>query len=108
MGLVQKQPDDEGSLEHIQITGFGPLDDEHPDEVRIDLSAWDAAGRSALDDRMHLLQAPHGWDDTTLVISDANQAWIERIIEQVGDDRALDSMGGNLTQMTPGGFRSLV
>jgi hypothetical protein len=89
MGLVSKQPDDEESLEHVTITGFGPLDDEHPDEVRIDLTSWSESARGALDERMHLLQAPHGWDDATLVIEDRNEAWIRRIIEQVGDDRAI-------------------
>lgn len=93
MGLVSKQPDDEGSLEHVTITGFGPLDDEHPDEVRIDLTSWTESARGALDERMHLLEAPHGWDDATLVIEDRNEAWIRRIIEQVGDDRAIELEG---------------
>jgi hypothetical protein len=93
MGLVSKQPDDEESLEHVTITGFGPLDDDHPDEVRIDLTSWTESARGALDERMHLLQAPHAWDDAALVIEDRNEAWIRRIIEQVGDDRAIELTG---------------
>jgi hypothetical protein len=93
MGLVSKQPDDEESLEHVTITGFGPLDDDRPGEVRIDLGSWADDARGALDERMHLLQAPHGWDGSTLVIEDRNEAWIQRIIEQVGDDRAIELTG---------------
>lgn len=91
MGLVSKEPDDEEkSLEEITITGFGPLDGVDPEEVRIDLSSWSDAARGALDERMHLLEAPHGWDESTLVLQEANQAWLERIIEQVADERAID------------------
>ena len=91
MGLVSKQPeeDDEQGPE-VRITGFGDLDEPARDEVELDLEDWSEPARAALDQRLHLLEAPHRWDDAVLVVPEADVAWIERIVEQVEDERAVE------------------
>ena len=90
MGLVSKQPeeDDEQGPEFL-ITGFGDLEGGGRDEVELDLSDWGDAARHALDERLHLLQAPHAWNGSWLVVAEDDVAWVERIIEQVEDERSV-------------------
>jgi hypothetical protein len=89
MGLVSKQPDDRESMEAIEILGFGPLDGDEPEVGAFDLSSWGAAARSALDERLHLLEAPHAWTEDGKVLATQLDAvpWVQRIIEQVDDER---------------------
>jgi hypothetical protein len=91
MGLVSKQPDDEESLEQITITGFGPLDDDVPEAVEVDLTGWGSEARAQLDERFHLLEAPHAWteDGQRLFVPEDAALWIERILEQVQDERTI-------------------
>lgn len=91
MGLVSKRPEDDADeeLREIQITGFGDLDASGPTPVGLDLTTWGEAGRAALDERLHLLDAPHGWDGAILIVDEADMAWIARIIEQVEDERSI-------------------
>jgi hypothetical protein len=91
MGLVSKQPDDEESLEQITITGFGPLDDDVPEAVEIDLTGWGSEARALLDERFHLLEAPHAWteDGQRLFVPEDAALWIQRILEQVQDERTI-------------------
>lgn len=91
MGLVSKQgqEDDDDEIGEVRITGFGPLDDEEPDAILIDLGAWGPAARAALDERFHLLEAPHDWEGSTLVVPEPSVAWIQRVIEQVEDERTM-------------------
>lgn len=91
MGLVSKQgqEDDDDELGEVRITGFGPLDDQEPDAVLIDLGAWGPAARQALDERFHLLEAPHAWEGSMLVVPEPSVAWIQRVIEQVEDERTM-------------------
>ncbi len=90
MGLVSKQPEeDEEDGPEILITGFGDLDDGDDEEVLFELDDWSEAARSALDARLHLLEAPHAWEETTLVVAPADAGWVERIIEQVEEERAV-------------------
>jgi hypothetical protein len=92
MGLVSKQPDDEESLEQITITGFGPLDDDVPELVEVDLTGWGQAAREQLDERFHLLEAPHAWteDHGRLFVPEDAALWIQRILEQVQDERTVE------------------
>ena len=39
-----------------------------------------------LRDRLETLGAPHSWEGTTLVVAAANEAWVERIMDQVDED----------------------
>jgi hypothetical protein len=90
MGLVSKQPDDEESLEQITITGFGPLDDDGPAMAEVDLTGWGSEARQQLDERFHLLEAPHAWtDDGRLFVPEDGVLWIQRVMEQVQDERAV-------------------
>jgi hypothetical protein len=90
MGVVSKQPDeDDEQGPEILITGFGDLDDRGRDEVEIDLAAWDDAARAALDERLHLLQAPHAWNGSWLVVAEDDVVWIEGIVDQVEDERSV-------------------
>jgi hypothetical protein len=90
MGLVSKEPEkeDEQGPEFL-ITGFGDLDGGGRDEVEIDLSDWGEPARTALDERLHLLQAPHVWNGSWLVIAESDVAWIEGIIDLVEDERSV-------------------
>jgi hypothetical protein len=91
MGLVSKQPeeDDEQGPE-VLITGFGDLDDSGRDLVELDFDDWSEPARAALDERLHLLEAPHQWEGATLVVPESDVAWVERIVEQVEDERATE------------------
>ena len=90
MGVVSKEPEpeDEQGPEFL-ITGFGDLEENRRAEVEIDLADWGEAARSALDERLHLLQAPHAWNGSWLVVGEDDVAWVERIIEQVEDERSV-------------------
>jgi hypothetical protein len=92
MGLVSKQPDDEESLEQITITGFGPLDDDVPELVEVDLTGWGSEAKKHLDERFHLLEAPHAWseDGERLFVPFDAVLWIQRVLEQVQDERAVE------------------
>ena len=91
MGLLSKQPeeDDERGPE-VKITGFGDLDEPDRDQVELDFEDWSEPARAALDERLHLLEAPHHWEGATLVVAEADAPWIERIVEQVEDERAVE------------------
>ena len=92
MGLVSRRPEDDEQDQdgsEIMITGFGDLDGNAPQPVGLDLTTWGESGRTALDERLHLLQAPHAWNEATLIIDEADVAWIARIIEQVEDERSI-------------------
>ncbi len=92
MGLVSKRSEDEeeDDLGEIRITGFGDLDAATtPQPLGLDLTTWGEGGRTALDERFHLLQAPHAWNGPILLVEQADVLWIQRIIEQVEDERTL-------------------
>ena len=93
MGLVSKQRPRGRRRQgrEFLITGFGDLDGGGRDEVEIDLADWGEPARAALDERLHLLQAPHRWNGSWLVVAEADVAWIEGIIEQVEDERHVAS-----------------
>ncbi len=90
MGLVSKQgeEDDEQGPE-VLITGFGDLEARTRDKVELDLSDWSDTARAALVERMKLLEAPHAWNGSWLVVAEDDAAWIERIVDQVEDERSV-------------------
>jgi hypothetical protein len=92
MGLVSRrgEEEDEDEVGEVRITGFGDLDAvTAPEVVGIDLTTWGESGRTALDERFHLLHAPHDWNGPVLVVEEAHLMWIGRIMEQVEDERTL-------------------
>ena len=42
--------------------------------------------RACSRDRLVTLGAPHTWEGTTLVIASADEAWVERIMDQVDEE----------------------
>jgi hypothetical protein len=92
MGLVSRrgEEEEEDELGEIRITGFGDLDAATtPQPVGLDMTTWGEGGRTALDERFHLLQAPHAWNGPILLVEEGDLLWIGRIIEQVEDERTL-------------------
>ena len=92
MGLVSRRGEEEQEedLGEVQITGLGDLDARStPQPVGIDLTTWGETGRAALDERFHLLEAPHAWSGPILMVEEGDLLWIGRIIEQVEDERTL-------------------
>ena len=92
MGVVSKEPheDDEDEGREVRITGFGELDDRGPATVELDLRDWSEPARTALDERLHLLEAPHAWNGGWLAVPEDSVAWMERVIEQVEDERSVE------------------
>jgi hypothetical protein len=90
MPIAQRNPHEDGEDgPEFKITGFGDLDEGGRDEVEIDLSDWGEAARNALDERLHLLQAPHTWNGSWLIIAEADEAWIDQIIDLVEDEQSV-------------------
>ena len=92
MGLVSRRGEEEQEedLGEVQITGFGDLDARStPQPIGLDMTTWGEAGRTALDERFHLLEAPHAWNGPILMVQEEDLLWIGRIIEQVEDERTL-------------------
>jgi hypothetical protein len=86
MGLVSKREEDDEERGDISIAGLDGLDGD-TDETVYELDDWTNRGRTLLRERLETLGAPHRWEDpTTLVISPTDEAWVERIMEQVEDD----------------------
>jgi hypothetical protein len=56
------------------------------DEITFELDEWSDHDRTMLRDRLETLGAPHSWEGTTLVVAAANEAWVERIMDQVDED----------------------
>jgi hypothetical protein len=115
MGLLSKQPEDDDEQEdrEVRITGFGGLEDTGQDEVELDLADWSEPARAALDERLHLLEAPHRWNGQWLAVPEDAADWIERIIDQVEDERSVeldpdaDQIGYDLAEWDEGN-RSLL
>ena len=101
MGLVSRRGEEEQEEDQgeVQITGFGDLDARStPQPMGLDLTTWGEAGRTALDERFHLLEAPHAWNGSILLVEEGDLPWIGRIIEQVEDERTL-ALDPNAEQM---------
>jgi hypothetical protein len=88
MGLVSKRSEDDEPVE-VRILGFGGLDLPGDEDLLIELDEWTDDGRRLLRERLDTLAVPHAWEGTTLVISPEQDAWVERILEQVEDELAV-------------------
>lgn len=94
--LTQRQEDDEGRGE-IRIAGLDGLDGGAPDELEYELDDWDDRDRLVLRERLETLGVPHRWEGRTLVVAAANEAWVERVMDQVEEDLGvLDEQGEQL------------
>lgn len=86
MGLLtpRGEPDDEQG--DITIAGLDRLAEEGDDEITYELDEWSEHDRTLLRDRLETLGAPHSWEDTTLVVPSTDEAWVERIMDQVEEE----------------------
>lgn len=83
--LTQRGEDDEGRGE-IRIAGLDGLDVGAPEELVYELDDWDEPGRLVLRERLETLGVPHRWEGQALVVAAANDAWVERVMDQVEED----------------------
>ena len=90
MGLLgQRSDDDDEERGDISIAGLDGLDTT-TDETVYELDEWGDRGRTTLRERLETLGVPHRWEDvTSLVIAAPDEAWVERIMDQVEDDLSL-------------------
>lgn len=83
--LTERSEDDEGRGE-IRIAGLDGLDGGTPEELEYELDDWADQDRVLLRERLETLGVPHRWEAHTLVVAAANEAWVERIMDQVEED----------------------
>jgi hypothetical protein len=86
MGLLTPQGEEDDEQGDISIAGLDDLDGDGDDEITYELDEWTEADRTVLRDRLVTLGAPHSWEDTTLVIASTDEAWVERIMDQVEEE----------------------
>jgi hypothetical protein len=91
MGQLQTRgegdDDDElGEAFGVTISGLEELETD-TDELVYELDGW-ADDARVLRDRLELLGVPHQWEGSSLVVSSADEAWVERVLDQVEDDLA--------------------
>lgn len=86
MGLLTPQGEDDEEHGEISIAGLDDLEGGSGDEITFELDEWSEQDRAVLRDRLETLGAPHSWEGTTLVVAAADEAWVERIMDQVDED----------------------
>ncbi len=86
MGLLTPQGEDDEEQGDVSIAGLDDLDGRDDAEITFELDEWSEADRRMLQDRLDTLGAPHEWEGTTLVIAAVDEAWVERIMDQVDED----------------------
>jgi hypothetical protein len=81
-----EEDDEDGG--DIQLSGMEHYDGpgEVPGEITFELDEWSEGDRRLLADRLATLGAPHSWEGTTLVVAEADEAWVERIMDQVDEE----------------------
>jgi hypothetical protein len=85
MGLLSPRGQDDDDDDAITVAGLGQLDDPEGDEVVYELEDWSEADRRVLRERLEQLVVPHTWDGDSLVVAAADEAWVERIMDQVDE-----------------------
>lgn len=97
MGLFSHRSE-EDDLGELSLAGLPGLDDG-PQESVYPMDEWSEAGLALLRERLTALGVPHEWDeDGSLVVDTANEAWVERIMEQAEDELA-DTVDPSLPQV---------
>jgi hypothetical protein len=91
MGLLTPQGEEDDEQGDISIAGLDHLDGDGDDEVTYELDEWSERDREVLRERLDALGAPHTWEGTTLVVAAVDEAWVDRIMDQVDDDLAAAS-----------------
>lgn len=97
MGLFSHRSD-EDDLGDLSLAGVPGLD-LGPQESVYPMDDWSEAGLALLRERLTTLGVPHEWEeDGALVVDTTNEAWVERIMEQVEDELA-DTVDPSLPQV---------
>jgi hypothetical protein len=96
MGQVQRRSDEDGeddlglgsaTVPGLVLGGLEDLDAE--DELVYDLDDWSERDLAVLRERLETLAVPHRWEGPSLVVAASDEAWLERIFDQVDDDLSL-------------------
>ena len=92
MGVWTPRGDEDDEPGEVQLSGLehleGPPGDADADEITFELDEWSEPDRAVLAERLLTLGVPHSWEGTTLVIAADDEAWVERIMDQVDEDLA--------------------
>jgi len=98
VGLLSERSEDDDEQGEIVIAGLdtGPLGDH--DELDYELDEWSDRDRAVLRERLEVLAVPHRWEDTTLIVAATDEAWVERVMDQVEDDLA-DALDDDVEQI---------
>jgi hypothetical protein len=86
MGLLTQRGEEDDEQGDITIAGLDLPGEDDDDEITYELDEWSEADRALLRDRLETLGAPHSWEGTTLVVASADDAWVERIMDQVDEE----------------------
>ena len=89
MGVWTPRGDEDDEPGEVQLSGMEHLDGpagDAGDEITFELDEWGAEDRAVLVERLVTLGVPHSWEDTTLVIAATDEAWVERIMDQVDEE----------------------
>ena len=98
MGLLSQRSEGDDEFADLSLSGLQGLDDG-PEESTYDLDDWSERGRAMLRERLVTLAVPHRWEEElTLVVATADEAWVERVMDQVEDDLA-DAIDPDLPQV---------
>jgi hypothetical protein len=88
MGLLTDRPEEDDDGGEIALTGLEDLTGDG-DETIFPLDDWSERGRSLARERFETLGVPHRWEGPAIVVAAADEAWAERVLDQVEDDLAV-------------------
>ena len=88
MGVLQTRGDDDDERAEFTISGLDALESGDADDLLYELDEWSDHDRTVLRDRLETLMVPHRWEETTLVVAPSDEAWVERVMDQVEEDLA--------------------
>ncbi len=88
MGLLSERSEDDEERGEISIAGLDGLDIGAREELEYDLDEWSERDRAALRARLETLGLPHRWEEMTLVVAADDEAWVERVMDQVEEELA--------------------
>lgn len=87
MGLLARGGGEEDEERgEVSIAGLDGLDGGAPTETEYVLDEWTDDDRILLKERLETLGVPHRWEGPTLVVAAADEAWTERVMDQVEAD----------------------
>lgn len=98
MGLLARGGGEEDEERgEFSIAGMDQLDGGAPTETEYVLDEWSEDDRVVLRERLETLGVPHRWEGPALVVAAADEAWTERVMDQVeadlDDARAQEAAG---------------